>query len=232
MIRCAALALTLFSLAACSGPKSTAPKGAAAYAIMPVPVSGALPAEYRIGPSDELSLKVFQEPELSNDKLVVDSTGSIFVPLIGAVVAAGKTRNELVNEIASRLNERYIVNPQVTLNVVTAVTQRVTVEGEVKKPGLFPLAGQMTLLQALALAEGTTDVAQIRDVVVFRNMGEKRLVARFDLASIRVGNAPDPEILGNDIVVVGDSATRRLYRDALIALPALAGVFVAVENGN
>lgn len=232
MIRCAALALTVFSLAACSGPKSTAPKGAAAYAIMPVPVSGALPTEYRIGPSDVLSLKVFQEPELSNDKLVVDSTGSIYVPLIGSVVAAGKTRNELANEIAGRLNERYIVNPQVTLNVVTAVTQRVTVEGEVKKPGLFPLAGQMTLLQALALAEGTTDVAQIRDVVVFRNMGEQRLVARFDLASIRVGNAPDPEILGNDIVVVGDSPTRRFYRDALIALPALAGVFVAVENGN
>lgn len=232
MIRCAALALTVFSLAACSGPKSTAPKGAAAYAIMPVPVSGALPTEYRVGPSDVLSLKVFQEPELSNDKLVVDSTGSIYVPLIGSVVAAGKTRNELANEIASRLNERYIVNPQVTLNVVTAVTQRVTVEGEVKKPGLFPLAGQMTLLQALALAEGTTDVAQIRDVVVFRNMGEQRLVARFDLASIRVGNAPDPEILGNDIVVVGDSPTRRFYRDALIALPALAGVFVAVENGN
>ena len=232
MIRCAALALTVFSLAACSGPKSTAPKGAAAYAIMPVPVSGALPTEYRVGPSDVLSLKVFQEPELSNDKLVVDSTGSIYVPLIGSVVAAGKTRNELANEIASRLNERYIVNPQVTLNVVTAVTQRVTVEGEVKKPWLFPLAGQMTLLQALALAEGTTDVAQIRDVVVFRNMGEQRLVARFDLASIRVGNAPDPEILGNDIVVVGDSPTRRFYRDALIALPALAGVFVAVENGN
>lgn len=232
MIRCAFAALACLSLAACAGPKSSAPMGAAAYAIMPAPVAGKLPAEYRIGPSDVLDVKVFQEPELSNERLPVDASGSVFMPLIGTVEAVGKTRAELAQEIAARLNERFLVNPQVSVNVVQAVIQRVTIEGEVKKPGVYPISGQMTLLQAVSLGEGMTDIAKTRDIFVFRNLGEQRLVARFDLAAIRVGNAPDPEILGNDIVVVGGSAGRRLYRDVLTILPALAGVFVAVESNN
>ena len=232
MIRCVSAALACLSLWACAGPKSSAPVGGAAYAIMPPPVAGQLPAEYRIGPSDVLDVKVFQEPELSNERLLVDASGSVYMPLIGAVQAAGKTRAELAQEMTARLNERFLVNPQVSVNVAQAVTQRITIEGEVKKPGIYPMAGQMTLLQAVSLGEGMTDIAKTRDIIVFRNLGDQRLVARFDLAAIRVGNAADPEILGNDIVVVGGSAARRLYRDALTVLPALAGVFVAIESNN
>jgi polysaccharide export outer membrane protein len=233
MIRCAALALTLVCLAACSGPKTTAPQGAAAHAIMPVPVAGALPAEYRVGPSDVLNLKVFQEPELSNEELTVDAAGTIYLPLIGTVTAAGKTPAELSAEIARRLDERYLVNPQVSVNVVKAVAERVTVDGEVEKPGIFPKPGQLTLLQAIALGEGTSEVAKLNQVIVFRNSGGERLVARFDLGAIRAGIAPDPEIMSNDIVVVGESSARRLYRDMLTVLPALAGVFVSINaNGN
>lgn len=206
--------------------------GSAAYAVMPPLTAGQLPAEYRIGPSDILEVKVFQEPELSNARLPVDSSGAIFMPLIGTVQAAGKTRAELAREMAVRLNERFLVNPQVSVNVVQAVTQRVTIEGEVKKPGIYPISGQMTLLQAVSLGEGMTDIAKTREIFVFRNSGDQRLVARFDLTAIRVGNAPDPEIFGDDIVVIGGSAARRLYRDALTILPSLAGVFVAVESNN
>ncbi|WP_338424227.1 polysaccharide biosynthesis/export family protein [Sphingopyxis kveilinensis] len=232
MIRRAPIALVCLTLAACAGPRSTAPAGNAAYAIIPTPVAGVLPAEYRIGPSDVLSMKVFQEPELSNDQLPVDAAGTIYVPLIGMVAAAGKTRAELAGEIAQKLDQRFLVNPQVAINVVTAVTQRVTVDGEVRKPGVFPKAGQLTLLQAIALGEGTSDVAKLNQVIVFRNIGDQRLVARFDLGAIRAGNAPDPEILGNDIVVVGESAARRIYRDAIMVLPALAGAFVTVTDGR
>lgn len=230
MIRRAITALVCMTLAACAGSRSSVPQGAAAYQIVPVPVAGALPAEYRIGPSDVLSIKIFQEPDLSNDQMTVDATGRIYMPLVGDIIAAGKTRSELAIDITDGLRGRFLVNPQVSVNIVTAVTQRITVDGQVNKAGIFPKAGQMTLIQAIALAEGTNEIAKLNEVIVFRNIGEQRLAARFDLGAIRAGNAPDPEIIGNDIIVVGDSAARRLYRDIMTALPALAGVFVAIDR--
>lgn len=230
MIRRAIVALMCIALTACAASKSSVPGGAAAYQVMPVPVAGALPAEYHIGPSDVLSVRVFQEPDLSSDQLMVDATGRIFIPLVGDIVAANKTRSELAVEITDKLRSRFLVNPQVSVNVVTAVAQRITVDGQVNKAGIFPKTGQMTLIQAIALAEGTNEIAKLNEVIVFRNMGEQRLAARFDLGAIRAGNAPDPEIMGNDVVVVGESAARRLYRDIMTTLPALAGVFVAING--
>ena len=85
-------------------------------------------------------------------------------------------------------------------------SQRVTVGGAVNKPGIFPMTSRLTLLQALALAEGLDDVASERNVMVFRGAGGKRQFARFDVAAIRGRRAaPIPELLGEDVVVVDTS---------------------------
>src|SRR3546814_5911312 len=88
--------------------------------------------------------------------LPVDASGNILFPLSGQVSVSGKTSTELSNAIAERLGERYLVDPQVSTIVSTSASQNVTVEGAVNKPGVFPLQGPTTLLQAMALSEGPT----------------------------------------------------------------------------
>ncbi|MXO67029.1 polysaccharide biosynthesis/export family protein [Altericroceibacterium endophyticum] len=176
-------------------------------------------ADYRIGALDSLSLRVFQEPELSFDEIQVDASGSINVPLIGQTIAEGKTPYELSQEIADRLGQRYLRDPQVAVGVIKSAAQRVTVGGNVADPGVYEIAGNSTLMEAIARAKGVTRVAVVDEVLVFRTVEGQRMGAVFDLGAIREGKAPDPEILGGDQIVVGFSALKGAYRDFIDAAP-------------
>ena len=101
-------------------------------------------------------------------------------------------------------------------------SQRVTVEGAVKKAGIFPIMGRTTLLQAVALAGGTeSDTADNESVVVFRTVDGKRMVAKFNLQQIRGGEATDPQIYGDDIVVVNESKAKVGFKRFLQSIPVL-----------
>src|SRR3546814_3355675 len=94
--------------------------------------------------------------------------------------------------------------------VSTSASQNVTVAGAVKKPGVFPLPGPTTLLQAMAFSEGPTQTAKLGEIIVFRRKGDGFYAAQFDLDDIRVGRAPNPEILRGDILVVVCRQSTRL----------------------
>jgi len=162
-----------------------------------------------------LSVNVFREPELTLKDLQVDAGGTLLFPLVGSLAAKGKTSAELATEIAQRLGERYLRDPQVTVVVTASTSQRVTVEGNVNEPGVYEIGGNATLLEALARAKSTTRVAALGEVVVFRIVDGKRLGAVFDVRQIRAGLAADPRILGGDIVVVGFSEVKGAFRDFL-----------------
>jgi polysaccharide export outer membrane protein len=186
------------------------------------PVAAALGRpEYRIGPSDLLTITVFQVQDLNRD-VRVNNAGQISLPLIGALDAAGHTVNELETAIASRYAARYLQNPQVSVFVKEFSSQRVTVGGAVKKPGIFPLTTRLTLLQAVALSEGLTDTASQQNVIVFRTVKGRRQVARFDLADIQDGSTPDPEIMGEDVIVVGLSGGKVFLQNLVKLTPLLA----------
>lgn len=185
-------------------------------------VSTARPAEYRIGVSDKLSVRVFQVPDLSFDELTVDTSGNIQMPLIGAVQASGMTSGELSVQIAEKLSAQYLRNPQVTVTVTEAASQKITVDGAVIKPGVYEMRGTTSLLQAVAMAEGPTNVADLTTVAVFRTIDGQRSVALFDLAAIRQGRASDPTVLGDDVIVVDISKLNRAFREVIGALPAFA----------
>lgn len=174
---------------------------------------------YIIVPNDVLDLQVFQEPDLSNDELAVDNTGNIQMPLIGEIPAAGRTATELAADIAARLRERYIVNPQVVIGVAEPAKRFVAVEGQVERPGVYEIDQTYTLLSAIARTESTTEVAKLDEIVVFRTIDGQRMAARFDLRDVRAGLAPDPQILGGDVVVVGFSSVKAVWRDFLRAAP-------------
>lgn len=175
---------------------------------------------YRIGPADVLTVQVFGVPEVSGDFQVMP-TGNITMPLIGDVAAQQKTAVELAGALKTRLGEKYYNNPNVTVSVKQANSQRITLDGAVSSPGVYPVAGQLTLLQAVALAKGTTEQANPKRVVVFRQIQGQRAAAAFDLQQIREGLMPDPQLYGNDIVVVdGDKRDTRL-QNILRAVPLL-----------
>jgi polysaccharide export outer membrane protein len=175
-------------------------------------------SEYRVGAQDLLEISVFQVDEL-NRTVRVNSNGQVSLPLIGTVQAGGKTVQELELEIAGKLDSSFLQSPQVTVFVKEFTSQRVTLEGAVNKPGIYPLTGKTSLLQAIAMAEGVTDLANLQGVVVFRTVDGQKMAAVFDLAQIRAGNAADPEIYGDDIVVVDQSGAKTGLRRILETLP-------------
>ncbi len=198
-----------------SQPVRTRP---ADFATLPSPPEG---VNYRIGALDKLNVTVFQNKDLSVEKMQVDSGGHILLPLIGSVTAQGKTTSELSDEIAARLGQKYLQSPQVSVTVEEAVSQKVSVEGAVTEAGVFELKGRTSLLEAVARAKGTTRYANLRHVTIIRNVGGTPRAATFDLAAIGSGRAKNPEVIGNDIVVVEDSKAKTFWRGMIEALPAL-----------
>lgn len=178
--------------------------------------------EYRIGAMDKLNVKVFQIPDLTFEEIFVDASGNLQMPMIGTIRAQGLTPEQLSTEMERLLRERFLRNPQVSVTVTEAANQKVTVDGAVTKPGVYRMQGRTTLLQAVAMAEGPTTVADLGSVAVFRTVDDRRMVAVFDLAQIRAGQMADPYILGDDIVVVDTSRLSARMRDILAALPGLA----------
>jgi polysaccharide export outer membrane protein len=98
-------------------------------------------AEYRIGVGDKLSVRVFQVADLSFEELVVDTSGNINLPLIGAVRSAGRTAGEMSTDIALRLAAQYLRDPQVTVTIKEAASQKITVDGAVTNPGVYEKRG-------------------------------------------------------------------------------------------
>lgn len=207
--------------AGCTGPNKDIPVGAAAYQVMPAPSPASATREYRLGPLDTIGVNVFQEPDLTFPNVAIDATGSVSLPLVGTLRAAGLTTNELAQAISDRLGQ-YLVRPQVSVLVVTSVSQKVTVDGSVEQPGVYAIQGRTTLIDALAMARGTSRVAALDQVIIFREIEGKPAFARFNVKDIRMGRQPNPEILGNDTVVVGFSNIKGAYRDVIAASSLIA----------
>ena len=102
---------------------------------------------YRVGPFDKLQISVFGIPELSQE-VQVDSSGRFSLPLAGAVEALGKTPEQITGEIAALLRERYVRDPIVSVNLMETVNQMLTVEGQVREPGLYPVVANIAPLIA------------------------------------------------------------------------------------
>jgi hypothetical protein len=100
----------------------------------------------------------------------------------------------------------------------------------VTKPGVYKMQGDVSLLQAIAMAEGPTRIADLKSVAVFRTVRDRSMVAVFDLRAIRSGQAADPSVLGDDVIVVDTSQMSARMQDLLQALPALASFFYYAQN--
>jgi protein involved in polysaccharide export with SLBB domain len=136
--RFAWLALALAGLVGLIAPvvvSAGSPQGAPLQ-LAPAELNAGQPqGDYVIGPEDKLRIRVFQVKDMSFDDEQVDASGDIELPLIGKVTAAGLTTEQLEQELARRLGERYLQSPQVSVSVTEGASQKVTVEGDGRRPG-------------------------------------------------------------------------------------------------
>ncbi len=181
------------------------------------PTIATLEQGYKIAPMDTLSVKVFKMPDLSGD-YEVDLTGQISMPLIGEVSAVDITTTELDKRLTAKLGEKYLENPDVSVGVKSSTRHSVTIDGSVKSPGSFAVAGPTTLMQAVAQAGGAAEDANIHRVAIFRQINGKRQAAAFDLGTIRRGAAEDPPVYAGDIIIVDGSAVKALQKKILNGL--------------
>ena len=187
------------------------------------PATLTLEDDYKIGPMDTLAVTVFQVPDLSGE-FEVDLTGRIAMPLLGDVKAVDLTTAQLDQHLTQQLGAKYLQSPNVSVRIKSSTRRNVTVDGSVRQPGMYPVTGPMTLIQAVALARGTDDSANPRRVAIFRQVDGQRMAAAFDLISIRRGQMEDPQVYSGDVIIVDGSSVRAIQREVLTALPVL-GLF-------
>jgi len=180
-----------------------------------------LESNYKIAPMDKLSIKVFKMDDLSGD-YDVDLAGKISLPLIGELQAANLTTAQLDDQLTQKLGAKYLEHPDVSVAIKSSTAHVVTVDGAVKEGGAFPVGGPITLIQAIAMAKGTTEDANARRVAVFRTIGGQRQAAAFDLTSIRRGQASDPQIYPGDIIVVDGSSVKAAEKQFFQSFPLLS----------
>ena len=176
---------------------------------------------YRIGPSDLLAIKVFQAKELSGE-VRIDQSGEITLPLLGNVRLSGLTPAQAEKRLATLLGANLLQNPQVSIFVKQYTNQRITIEGEVNKQGVFPLKGQITILQAIALAGGLRQQAKTDSIALFRKESKGNRIYYIDIGLIREGRVEDPFVKNDDRIVVQSLEKQRISVEGEVKKP---GVF-------
>ena len=187
----------------------------AANAVNPLTSLAGLGTDYTIGPNDLIDIDVYGVPELKRT-VRVNSSGLVSLPLVGQVSLGGLTAQEAEKRLEKVYGEKYLANPQISVFIREFTTQRVTVEGAVAKPGVYPLTGQLTLLRTMALVGGGGPMARLDEVMVYRKAPDGRMeTLTYNMEKIRDGAEPDPIIYAEDVIVVKRDATRALLRDSL-----------------
>jgi polysaccharide biosynthesis/export protein len=160
-------------------------------------------SEFVIGPSDELLITVWRKPELST-QATVRPDGTITMPLIGDIVAGGKTSSQLKQEIQRRVAEFIRLDASTTIAVAVnnVNSYRFTVSGEVGQPGIHSSKVYVTVAEAIALAGGFTRFANRDDIVLMRR-NQAGVIRRIPIVYSLIANGEYPEM--NLVVMSGDS---------------------------
>lgn len=218
--------LTITLLSGCMGSRdiATGTVGQPTATVIDLPSSvpensSDVTPSYILGPNDVINVNVFREPDLTFPSLRLDATGRFEMPLIGRVDANNKNIDALSAEITERYGRDYLVNPQISINIVEVNSKRLTVEGAVNNPGVYIQPNATDLLSAIAIAGGPTDTAKLKEIAVFRVIDGENRVAAFDVKRIRSGELSNPVIYPGDIVVVGFDGFRTALQDILQAAP-------------
>lgn len=160
---------------------------------------------YRIAVGDVLGIAVQDHPELSASVTVV-SDGTITLPLAGAVPVQGLTVEEIQKTLEDVYDQKFIVNPSISVLLTTTRARQVYVYGEVKVPGVYPLTESLTTLRAIVLAGGFTDYSDKANVKIMRKAAGVDELIKVNVKKIENGDSTqDVPLLPEDVIVVSES---------------------------
>jgi len=168
--------------------------------------------DYVMQTGDRVKITIYPEDDhIKSAEMEISSEGNITLPLVGKVALVGKKAIESEREIAAILDRDYLVNPEVVIEVTDKYASEkeksVVLLGQVKSPGSqsFPKAGRFTLLQAIAVAGGFSDVANIKKIKIIRGGDAQGEVLRANAEDIIGGKKPDIDLEDGDIINVAES---------------------------
>jgi polysaccharide export outer membrane protein len=172
----------------------------------PIPTLMAGEGDYVLAPGDTLDLMVYKEPDL-NMRSKIARDGRVQLPLLGEVQVAGKTVREAQDYIKGLLNADYLVDPQVYLNIASYTQRKITLIGQVVRPGSYELQGNESLgiLEAIGMAGGFTRIADSKNVTVKRVVGGKPDTIKVNTKRLEDPRGGSFQVLPGDIITVGES---------------------------
>lgn len=182
------------------------PADRASGAEAPIPTLMAGEGDYVLAAGDTLDLMVYKEPDLGmRSKIARD--GRVQLPLLGEVAVAGMTVREAQDHIKKLLNADYLVDPQVYLNIASYTQRKITLIGQVVRPGSYELQGNESLgiLEAIGMAGGFTRIADSKNVTVKRIAGGKTEAFKVNTKRLEDPKGGSFQVLPGDIITVGES---------------------------
>ena len=189
---------------------SNAPRASASDRSMgadaPIPSLMAGEGDYILASGDTLDLMVYREPDLGmRSKIARD--GRVQLPLLGEVKVAGMSVRDAQEHIRKLYDADYLVDPQVYLNIASYTQRKITVIGQVSRPGSYELQGNESLgiLEAIGMAGGFTRIADTKNVVVKRRTGEKVETIKVNTKRLESPEGGSFQVLPGDILTVGES---------------------------
>jgi len=172
----------------------------------PIPSLMAGEGDYILAPGDTLDLMVYREPDLGmRSKIARD--GRVQLPLLGEVKVAGMSVRDAQEHIRKLYDADYLVDPQIYLNIASYTQRKITVIGQVSRPGSYELQGNESLgiLEAIGMAGGFTRIADTKNVVVKRRTGEKVETIKVNTKRLESPEGGSFQVLPGDILTVGES---------------------------
>lgn len=172
----------------------------------PIPTLMAGEGDYVLASGDTIDLMVYREPDLSmRSKIARD--GRVQLPLLGEVGVAGMTVRDAQEHIRKLLNADYLVDPQVYLNIASYTQRKITLIGQVVRPGSYELQGNESLgiLEAIGMAGGFTRIADSKNITVKRVASGKTETIKVNTRRLEDPRGGSFQVLPGDIITVGES---------------------------
>ena len=159
------------------------------------------PSANTIGPTDKVSIRVYREEELGGE-FVISPDGTISFPLVGKLSVAGATCSEIEDQLEERLGDNFLKEPSVSCSVIEFNSKKVSVFGEVHKPGNFSYEDRMSVVQAITSAGGFKDTASKNNTTLVRVMQGKKVRVRVPVSAIVEGEIENLALMPGDIIFV------------------------------
>jgi polysaccharide export outer membrane protein len=168
---------------------------------------------YRLGPADEIAIRVTGQPDYTLERVKVSPTGCVYHPLLGDVEVAGTTVPHLIKRLTGDLSE-YLIDPKVSVSLLEANSAKIGVLGDVMHPGILVMNKPMNVLEAITASGGITDTGNKSGVIVLRQLRDGRAqTLKVNVKRILQGKADAEEniaLRAGDTVIVNGNTRKKM----------------------